>query len=284
MKIIDNPREMNDWSREMIRRNKIIGLVPTMGFFHEGHLSLMRTAKKQCELVVTSLFVNPTQFGPTEDLDRYPRNLEGDTEKAEAAGVDVLFTPTSENMYPGKCLTEVRVSALTENLCGAHRPGHFNGVTTVVSKLFNIVQPDIAVFGEKDFQQLAVIRQMVRDLNISVRIIGHPIVREEDGLAMSSRNANLLPEQRTAALSLSTGLTLARSLYGRGVHSTDLLRQEVEAHILKHAGTTIDYISFVHCDTLRDVMEADAQTVLALAVHIGDRVRLIDNGFLEAEA
>ncbi|WP_028582431.1 pantoate--beta-alanine ligase [Desulfogranum japonicum] len=281
MKIIETPREMYDWSRKMIGQGKVIGLVPTMGFFHEGHLSLMRTAKQHSDKVVTSLFVNPIQFGPNEDLDHYPRDLAGDVAKAEAAGVDILFTPNSERMYPGDNLTEVSVHSLTENLCGAHRPGHFAGVTTVVTKLFNIVQPELAVFGEKDFQQLAVIRQMVKDLNIPVRIIGHPIVREQDGLAMSSRNANLLPEHRKAALSLSSGLNLARQLYAQGVRSTAALKQQVQEHVLAQKETRIDYISFVHCDTLQDVTEADAQTVLALAVHIGDKVRLIDNGRLE---
>ncbi|PIE57846.1 MAG: pantoate--beta-alanine ligase [Desulfobulbus propionicus] len=280
MKIIDNPQEMHAWSVAMAGQGKTIGLVPTMGFFHEGHLCLMRRAKQLSDLVVTSLFVNPAQFGPNEDLDRYPRNLVGDIAKAKAEGVEVLFTPTSEKMYPEGFTTEVSVQALTTNLCGAHRPGHFSGVTTVVAKLFTIIQPQFALFGEKDFQQLAVIRRMVRDLNMPVQVVGHPIVREQDGLAMSSRNANLLPEHRNAALSLSTGLALARKLYNGGEKRTNILKQQVEAHIRKHQETRIDYVEFVHCDSLQAVREADAQTVLALAVHIAERVRLIDNGYL----
>jgi len=254
--------------------------VPTMGYFHEGHLRLMRLAAEQCDLVVVSLFVNPTQFGPNEDLDRYPRDFERDMALVRQEKVAAVFAPTPALMYPQGFQTQVSVQNLATHLCGQSRPIHFAGVTTVVSKLFNIVQPDVAVFGEKDFQQLAIIRRMVRDLNIPVRIVGHPIVREADGLAMSSRNANLDPANRAAALSLSTALHLARERVGQGETSVAELTKILESHILSFAGTAIDYASFVDCDTLEPVTVVNTSTVLALAVRIDGKVRLIDNGFL----
>ena len=278
MEIIQKPEEMQAWARAKARSGATICLVPTMGFLHEGHLSLMRRAAGLCDLVAASLFVNPTQFGPNEDLDRYPRDFERDMALLRQEKVAAVFAPTPDLMYPQGFQTEVRVKDLATHLCGKSRPVHFAGVTTVVSKLFNIVQPDAAVFGEKDFQQLAIIRRLVADMNIPVRIVGQPIVREADGLAMSSRNANLDPANRAAALSLSTGLQLARPKAREGVRSTAALHALVEAHIHSFAGTAIDYASFVDCETLEPVAEADERTVLALAVLIDGKVRLIDNG------
>ena len=280
MNIFKNPEEMHAWAKKQTLSGKTIALVPTMGFFHEGHLALMRLAAGQYDLVVVSLFVNPTQFGPNEDLDQYPRDFERDMALVEEEKVAAVFAPTPEAMYPPGFQTEVQVRSISTHLCGRSRPQHFAGVTTVVSKLFNIVQPDAAVFGEKDFQQLAVIRRMVGDMNIPVKIIGHPIVRETDGLAMSSRNANLDPANRAAALSLSGALRMAREMAGRGQTSAVELQAALEAYILSFAGTAIDYVSFVDCDSLAPVTWVDERTVLALAVYIDNKVRLIDNGYV----
>ncbi len=280
MDILNSPDEMTQWSRRQALSGKSISFVPTMGFFHEGHLRLMRKAKESADLVVVSLFVNPTQFGPNEDLDSYPRNFERDQRLAEAEGVAVLFAPTPDLIYPQGFQTEVVVKELPFHLCGKNRPGHFNGVTTVVTKLFNMVLPQNAVFGEKDFQQLAVIRRMVQDLNIPVEIIGHPIVRESDGLAMSSRNKYLTASNRSSALSLSQSLQLARDSFQQGVSSTAELTEIISAHIGSFVGTEIDYVSFVDCDNLQSVDQVDRRTLLALAVRIDSTVRLIDNGFV----
>jgi pantoate--beta-alanine ligase len=280
MEIFNNPEEMSTWSRTQARSGKTIGLVPTMGYFHDGHLSLMRMAAQRCNQVVVSLFVNPTQFGPNEDLDRYPRDFERDMNLIRREKVAAVFAPTSEVMYPPGFQTEVKVKNLSIHLCGRTRPVHFAGVTTVVSKLFNVIQPDVAVFGEKDFQQLAIIRRMVSDLNIPVKIVGHPIVREADGLAMSSRNTHLNPANRAAALSLSTALQLARDKVRAGVISPAELAVILETHILSFTGTAVDYISLVDCETLEPVTVIDERTVLALAIKIDDKVRLIDNGYV----
>ncbi|CAK8717029.1 MAG: pantothenate synthetase [Candidatus Electronema aureum] len=281
MQIIRHPAEMTAWAKEQAKAGHRIGLVPTMGFFHEGHLSLMRRAGQLADFVAVSLFVNPTQFGPQEDLAAYPRNFERDCAMVEAAGVSVLFAPIAAEMYPAGFSTTVAVGAeLTGQLCGASRPGHFAGVATVVCKLFNIVQPDVAVFGQKDFQQLAVIRRMTADLNLGVEIVAHPIVREADGLAMSSRNTYLLPQQRESALSLSRALALARTIAAEGERSTERLTTVLRDFIHSFPETEVDYISFVHQDTLQQVAEIDEKTVIALAVKIGGRVRLIDNGLV----
>jgi pantoate--beta-alanine ligase len=280
VKIIRDPAEMAAWSREQCKEGKTIGFVPTMGFFHEGHLSLMRMAERLADQVVVSLFVNPTQFGPGEDLTSYPSDFERDRELAAAAGAGVLFTPTAEAMYPAGSSTTVIVSGLTDTLCGASRPGHFAGVTTVVSKLFHLVHPNLAVFGQKDFQQLAVIRRMCLDLNMGIEIVGHPIVREADGLAMSSRNSYLDGAQRQSALCLSRALRLARQLAADGERSASRLTDAARQLIASYPATTVDYISFVDQTTLQDVSTVDEDTVLALAVKIGDKVRLIDNGYV----
>ena len=280
MDILTSPGKMRAWAREQVVLGNKTALVPTMGFFHEGHLSLMRMAARHADAVVVSLFVNPMQFGPNEDLDRYPRNFTKDCELAEEEGVAVLFAPEAEAMYPAGFQTTVSVEHLSRSLCGADRPGHFNGVTTVVSKLFHVVQPDFAVFGQKDFQQLAIIRRMVQDLDMGVEVLAHPIVREQDGLAMSSRNAYLNADQRKSALSLSKGIALARSLVKEGERQTAVLGEQVKEHILSYSGTGIDYISFVERDSLEPVDRAEQDTLLALAVTINDQVRLIDNGLL----
>ncbi|WP_028583230.1 pantoate--beta-alanine ligase [Desulfogranum mediterraneum] len=280
MKIITTPEEMRTWAEARLQEGRSIGLVPTMGYFHEGHLSLMRRAHQSADLVVVSLFVNPTQFGPNEDLDRYPRSMERDVSLAEKEGVAVVFAPSNEQMYPQGFQTVIRVEPLATHLCGVNRPVHFSGVATVVTKLFNLIRPTLAVFGEKDYQQLAIIRRLVADLNMTTKVIGHPIVREADGLAMSSRNANLPEGSRDAALSLSASIKLARQAVARGVRSTRELNTLIREHISSFADTRIDYVSFVDGDTLEAADEVDQRTVLALAVHIAERARLIDNGFL----
>jgi len=270
-------------TREVVARTraegKTIGLVPTMGYFHEGHLSLMRQARLDNDLVVVSLFVNPIQFGRSEDLREYPRDLERDARTAEEVGVDIIFAPSVEEMYPDGYNTYVEVEKLTEGLCGASRPGHFRGVTTVVLKLFNIIQPDRAYFGRKDYQQLKVIQQMVKDLNVPVEIVPMPTVREPDGLAMSSRNEYLSPEERRAALVLSKSLAHAQALLDEGVTSGHELRQRVEEFIRREPLARIEYVAVVDPETLDCLAEVQDEAVLALAVRIGN-TRLIDNAVL----
>jgi pantoate--beta-alanine ligase len=250
-----------------------------MGYFHEGHLSLMRQARLDNNLVVVSLFVNPKQFGPGEDLKLYPRNFERDSILAEEVGVDIIFAPSVEEMYPEGYNTYVEVEKLTEGLCGALRPGHFRGVTTVVLKLLNIVQPDRAYFGRKDYQQLKVIERMVADLNIPVEIVPMPTVREPDGLAMSSRNEYLSPEERRAALVLSKSLSYGQELLKQGVTSGDELQRRVEGFIGREPLARIEYVAVVHPETLDCLAEVEDEAVLALAVRIG-KTRLIDNAAL----
>ncbi|BCJ85425.1 pantoate--beta-alanine ligase [Effusibacillus dendaii] len=257
-----------------------IGLVPTMGSLHEGHLALARQAKQQCDIAVMSIFVNPLQFGPAEDFDRYPRNLENDAKLAETAQVDAIFAPSVREMYPNQQFTYVDVELLTENLCGASRPGHFRGVTTVVSKLFHIVLPDKAFFGQKDAQQLRVIQQMTEDLNMPVEIVPCPIVREPDGLAMSSRNVFLSPEERKQALSLFRSLQEAEMLYRSGERSAQAILNHVAAIIKQQPLADIDYIKIVDAKTLSDVQTIEQKALLALAVRFG-QTRLIDNTFLD---
>lgn len=282
MEIIDTVAQMQSFSRDIRRSGKTIALVPTMGYLHEGHASLMREGRKRGDILVTSIFVNPTQFGPNEDFDAYPRDLERDRKVAESAGVDVIFAPKASDMYPPGFQTYVNVEELTLPLCGGSRPGHFRGVTTVVAKLFNIVMPHTALFGRKDFQQLAVIRRMVADLNMDVEIVGMPIVREADGLAMSSRNAYLSPKERQDALCLSRALAAARSMFRGGERSVLSLREEVLRIIGEVPGAVIDYADFRNSETLDAIETADERTLLALAVRIGT-TRLIDNCILGEE-
>jgi pantoate--beta-alanine ligase len=280
MEVIETPDKMTVWARKHAGLGKKIVLVPTMGYFHEGHLSLMRMAREYGDEVVVSLFVNPIQFGANEDLSRYPSDFDRDAELAEKEGVSILFAPSADQMYPPGFQTAVTVEQLSRHLCGADRPGHFTGVTTVVSKLFLIIRPDYAVFGQKDFQQLAIIRRMAVDMNMGVEILAHPIVREQDGLAMSSRNVYLDRTQRASALSLSKGIGLARKLFQQGVRDTARLGEKVSAFIASYSGTDIDYVGFVDSDTLEFVNDADKNTRLLLAVTLFTKVRLIDNGLL----
>ncbi len=271
---------MKTWSERTRNEGARIGFVPTMGYFHEGHLALMRRAKELADKLVVSIFVNPIQFGPQEDFAAYPRDLERDARLAEEVGVDVLFVPDDQEMYPPGYQTFVEVTELSKPLCGAKRPGHFRGVATVVLKLFNIVRPHLAVFGLKDYQQFLVIRQMVKDLNLDVEIIGHPIVREKDGLAMSSRNTYLSPEERQSALCLYQALRLAQEKIKEGNREVAALKEELSRFILSHPYTKIDYIEFCDPETLAPVDYINQKTLLALAVFVG-RARLIDNTILE---
>jgi len=255
---------------------KNIALVPTMGYFHEGHLSLMREGRKRGDVLVVSLFVNPAQFGEDEDYGVYPRDFSRDKGMAEGIGVDILFAPTVEEMYPTGYQTFVAVEKVTKAMEGQFRPTHFRGVTTVVAKLFNIVKPHIAIFGEKDYQQLVVIRRMVEDLNLGVEIIGMPIVREEDGLAMSSRNTYLGSEQRKAALSLSRSLQKASELFRSGERNCGRIIDTVREVIQREKGIIIEYVEIRDAKTLEEIEFIGAQAVIALAMKVG-RVRLIDN-------
>ena len=279
MKIVSDIREMQQLAGHYRQQGKTIGFVPTMGYLHEGHLSLMRRARAQCDILVVSIFVNPTQFGPNEDFERYPRDFERDERLCREVGVDVVFYPTADAMYPRPYLTYVHVEKLSETMCGASRPGHFRGVTTVVTKLFNIVQPHIAVFGQKDYQQSLIIRQMVRDLNFDVQIDVAPIVREADGLAMSSRNKYLSPEERQQALVLYRSLTRAEELIREGERNVDTLLQAMQTVISEAPDARIDYIAIVDAETLEPLSTVRHNTVIALAVYIGT-TRLIDNTWI----
>jgi len=279
MKIIESIDEMQRLSTAARAVGTTIALVPTMGYLHEGHASLMREGRRVGGLLVTSIFVNPTQFGAGEDFTTYPRDMERDMKIAAAAGVDLIFAPAAAAIYPDGYQTFVEVEKLTLPLCGANRPGHFRGVTTVVCKLFNIVQPDLALFGKKDYQQLAVIRKMVADLNIPVDIIGMPIVREADGLAMSSRNSYLSPTERSTALCLSRSIEAVRALYQRGEKDPSILRERVMEEIGAVAAAVHEYVELRDGDTLEEIRKADGRTLLALAVRIG-KTRLIDNCIL----
>ena len=252
------------------------GLVPTMGYLHEGHLSLIRRAKQECDHVAVSIFVNPTQFAPTEDLSKYPRDLERDLRLIEPLGVDLVWTPTPEVMYPSGFQTWVEVETLTKPLEGAMRPAHFRGVTTVVAKLFNAVQPHKAYFGQKDAQQAAVIRQMTRDLSYPVEVVVCPIVREADGLAMSSRNKYLEGADRQAALVLSRALTAAKELYDAGERDAETLRAKMKEVIAAEPRAQMQYVSCADYDTLAELETVTGKTLLSMAVLIG-KTRLIDN-------
>lgn len=280
MRVIDTIAEMqqqaDQWRRDGVR----IGFVPTMGFFHEGHLALMRHAGTLADKVVISIFVNPTQFGPNEDFESYPRDRDRDLALARGVGVDVVFAPSVEEMYPGGFQTYVTVEEVTRPLCGASRPGHFRGVATVVAKLFHIVKPHVAVFGEKDYQQLLTIRRMVRDLAMDVQVVGHPIVREEDGLAMSSRNTYLSEEERREALLLSRSLEEARRLVGKGERSGEAILAHVRRVLGAGPHVRIDYAELRDAETLETVKTLSGPALLALAAYVG-KARLIDNTVLK---
>jgi pantoate--beta-alanine ligase len=256
--------------------NADVGFVPTMGYLHEGHLSLIRAARAGNANVFVSIFVNPTQFGPNEDLSRYPRDPERDLAYLKAANVDYLFMPSVEEMYPPGFESFVDVGSLAEPLEGATRPGHFRGVATVVLKLFNIVRPTRAYFGQKDAQQLAVIKKMVRDLNVGVEIVAMPTVRESDGLAMSSRNTYLIGEERKAAVVLSQALSLAREMWTRGTRDAETFRVRLQELIGEEELATVDYVSVADPETLQELQRIKGPALVSLAVRIG-RTRLIDN-------
>jgi pantoate--beta-alanine ligase len=276
MRIIEKISEMRQWSEAERRAGRCIAFVPTMGFLHRGHLCLVRDAKARGDRLVVSIFVNPTQFGPGEDFPGYPRDFERDCELLKAEGVDVLFHPSVDEMYPQGGQTRVEVEELSVPLCGASRPGHFRAVATVVTKLFNIVLPHLAVFGEKDYQQLQVVRRLVRDLSLGVEIIPHPIVREADGLAMSSRNAYLSAPERAAAVCLSRALCRTERLFKRGEISTRALARIALAELEKEPLANVEYVTLCDAETLDEIEVIDDAAVLALAVRIG-KTRLIDN-------
>jgi len=276
MKIISSIREMQVFSESARNSGQKISFVPTMGYFHDGHLSLMREGRQRADCLAISIYVNPTQFGPSEDFEKYPRDFERDKGLASDAGVDVIFYPEDKEMYPEHYQTYVNVDNVTQNLCGMSRPGHFRGVTTVCAKLFNIVKPHSAIFGKKDFQQLVAIKRMVLDLNMDLDIIGMPIVREPDGLAMSSRNVYLKTDEREGALSLSRSLNIAKEMYDRGERDVAAILAQVRKYIERHPHTNIDYAKICDTTTLKDIGHIEGESVLALAVKI-NKTRLLDN-------
>ncbi|HZJ68116.1 MAG TPA: pantoate--beta-alanine ligase [Kofleriaceae bacterium] len=274
--VFRDPRAMQARAEDLRRDGRRIAVVPTMGALHEGHLALLRAARGRADVVILTIFVNPTQFGPNEDLAKYPRDEAGDLVKARGAGIDLAFCPDAAAMYRPGSQSFVEVRELQKPLCGASRPGHFAGVATVVAKLFHIAQPHVAVFGEKDYQQLAIIRRMVRDLDFAIEIASVPIVREPDGLALSSRNAYLSPEQRRAALSLSAGLAAAERAFAGGERRAGALITAARAPIEAEAETRIDYVELRDAEELSPVAQVDRPGVLAMAVFVGT-TRLIDN-------
>ncbi|MCK4519268.1 MAG: pantoate--beta-alanine ligase [Candidatus Omnitrophica bacterium] len=267
---------MQAWSDEVRREGKRIGLVPTMGCLHEGHLSLIRLAREQTDGVVVSIFVNPTQFGPAEDFEKYPRTFERDRKLVEQAGGEVIFAPGVEEMYPPGFCTAVQVERLTKGLCGASRPGHFRGVTTVVAKLLCVAKPHVAVFGQKDFQQAQVIKQTVKDLNMNVRVKILPIVREPDGLAMSSRNKYLNDSERKEALVLYKSLREAKRLIRDGCRNTGKIKKTIKKTINTAKYVNIEYIKFLNPDTLKPVEKNNRKILVAIAARVG-KAMLIDN-------
>jgi len=278
MKIIDTAEKMQKQARLLIQSGETIGFVPTMGYLHEGHLSLIRIAREYADVVVVSIFVNPAQFGPNEDLAAYPRDFERDEKLCREAGADILFYPTPKNMYLDDHSLWLSEESLSTVLCGASRPGHFRGVCTIVAKLLNIVQPDFMILGEKDAQQLRVLRRMVRDLNFPVQIISAPTIREADGLAMSSRNKYLTPAERKEAACLFQSLEKAKALFAAGERDADKIRAAVRAVIEATSGR-VDYIEIVDDETLQAVRILEKPALLALAVTFS-RARLIDNTVL----
>ncbi|MFB0519457.1 MAG: pantoate--beta-alanine ligase [Acidobacteriota bacterium] len=280
METIETVSRMKRVCREEAQAGKTIGLVPTMGYWHEGHLSLIRAARKRCQVVVVSVFVNPMQFGPQEDYRQYPRDLSRDIRLAKAEGVDYLFYPSVEEMYPQGFKTEAEVRELSDTLCGKSRPGHFKGVATVVLKLFNIVRPDAAFFGQKDAQQALIIKRMIDDLNLDVELVILPIVREEDGLAMSSRNLYLNSQERRAAAILYKSLQKARELVLGGERRASVIISHIQQIIEQEPLARVDYISLTDAENLREVDIIEDKVLIALAVFIG-KTRLIDNLLLD---
>jgi len=280
MQIIERVQEMSRWSEAQRRDGRRIAFVPTMGFLHEAHLCLVRDGKKRGDRVVVSIFVNPKQFAPSEDFAAYPRDFGRDRALLEGESIDVLFHPSADEIYPVDFLTQVSVDKLGLFLCAPQRPGHFQGVATVIAKLFNIVRPHVAIFGEKDYQQLQVIRRLVRDLNFDIEIVGHPIVRAADGLAISSRNVYLNPEERQAALCLSRSLARAACMVKMGETRGRVITAAVRAEIEKEPLAKVEYITLCDSATLETIAELGEAALLALAVRIG-KTRLIDNRILK---
>lgn len=281
MRTITTVADMRTWAEKTRASGLRIGLVPTMGYLHAGHISLVAESRRHTDHTVVSIFVNPMQFGPNDDLERYPRDLEHDSRLLEEAGASLLFLPDAREIYPQGFETYIEVERTAQGLCGASRPGHFRGVATVVTKLFHITRPHVAVFGEKDWQQLAVIRRMVRDLDFGIDIIGGPIVRDADGLALSSRNAYLAPAERRAALCVPRAIEAARQLAADGQRDCLRLLAAARRVLSEDASVRIDYVNLVDPDTLEDIATLDRRALLAVAVWIG-KTRLIDNGIVEA--
>ncbi|MGF7184213.1 pantoate--beta-alanine ligase [Desulfitispora alkaliphila] len=282
MKTIKDIEEYKKWLKGVRQEGLSIGLVPTMGYFHQGHLELMRRAKEECDLVVVSIFVNPLQFGVGEDYEEYPRDLSRDQNEANQVGVDVIFTPSVREMYSSTHSSFVEVTGLNDVMCGSSRPGHFRGVTTVVAKLFNILQPDRAYFGQKDAQQKLIIEKMVKDLNMPLEIVTVPIVREEDGLAMSSRNVYLSSEERKQAPVLYNSLKLAEGLVTGGEKSAQLIKDRITRELQQASLAEIDYVEVRDCDNLQKLEVLEGKVLIALAVRFG-KTRLIDNVILEVK-
>ncbi|MCC6545120.1 MAG: pantoate--beta-alanine ligase [Nitrospirae bacterium] len=280
MKVIKDISEMQNLASQFRQEGKTIGFVPTMGALHQGHLSLMEHAKEESDIVIVSIFVNPSQFGPGEDLNQYPRDMEGDIEKTGSAGVDILFTPAPSEIYPEGFRTYVSVEGLSEILCGKTRPGHFRGVSTVVLKLFNIIKPHKSFFGQKDYQQTVIIRRMVKDLNVDTDIIVLPTVREADGLAMSSRNQYLKKDDRKAAAVIYRSLLQAGRLFESGVSGTERLRNTILSVLKEEPSVHTEYISIINPETLEEETFAENGTVIVVAARIGN-TRLIDNIILQ---
>jgi len=275
-KVVKSVESMMKLSDGFRKNGLSIGFIPTMGYLHEGHISLVKEAKKRNDIVVVSIFVNPTQFGPREDLKKYPQDMKRDLKLLSRYKVNAVFAPAAKDMYPDGYRTDVEVKGLSEKLCGASRPGHFRGVTTIVAKLFNIVRPDNAYFGEKDFQQQVIIRKMVRDLNLGVKIKSMPTVREKDGLAMSSRNTYLSKEDRVKALVINRSLKFAKILVNSGIRSSAKIKAAISKILKTAKGLKIDYISICDPETLDEKSVIKGKTLIAVAVYVG-KTRLIDN-------
>ncbi|HDG61677.1 MAG TPA: pantoate--beta-alanine ligase [Thermotoga sp.] len=276
MVIVEKVKDMKKLSEKYLKENKTIGFVPTMGFLHEGHLSLVRRAREENDIVVVSIFVNPTQFGPNEDYESYPRDFERDVKLLKELNVDVVFYPSVEEMYPKDFSTYVEETKLSRYLCGKSRPGHFRGVCTIVTKLFNIVRPTRAYFGQKDAQQFRVIKRMVRDLNMDVELVECPIVREHDGLAMSSRNIYLSDDERAQALALYNSLKLAENLIKSGERDAEVVKNAMKEFLSRYDKVKIDYVEIVDEETLEPVKHIEGKVIVAIACWVG-KARLIDN-------
>jgi len=274
--IVEKVKDMKELSKKYLKENKTIGFVPTMGFLHEGHLSLVRRAREENDIVVVSIFVNPTQFGPNEDYESYPRDFERDVKLLKELNVDVVFHPPVEEMYPKDFSTYVEETKLSRYLCGKSRPGHFRGVCTIVTKLFNIVHPTRAYFGQKDAQQFRVIKRMVRDLNMDVELVECPIVREHDGLAMSSRNIYLSDDERVQALALYNSLKLAENLIKSGERDAGVVKSAMKEFLSRYDKVKIDYVEIVDEETLEPVKHIEGKVIVAIACWVG-KARLIDN-------